>query len=58
MSFLPEIEHGAIKKRSSVLKRPARPKKKVGHLPKGQRHKDGKKLWREYHELTDWGLRL
>jgi hypothetical protein len=36
MSFLPEIEHGAIKKRNAVLKRPARGKKKTGYLTKGK----------------------
>jgi hypothetical protein len=58
MSFLPEIEHGALKKRNAVLKRPARGKKKTGYLTKGQRRKDGKELWREYHKMTDWILRL
>jgi hypothetical protein len=42
MSFLPDIENGALKKAKVVFKRPARLKTKVGYLPKGQRQKDGK----------------
>jgi hypothetical protein len=53
MSFLPEIENGALKKTKVVFKRRAHSTKPFGRGFNKEK-KLGKKLWREWHKATDW----
>jgi hypothetical protein len=48
MSYLPNVENGAIKEKSPKVKfkRRARHEKAENRL--------GQKLWREWYEATDW----